>query len=81
MSVVKRFSGTQKLRIISGNVSIYTTANKIREGVGDFAKFNSAAQQCLDALERTRSNDDYMSCASGLGACYEGIQVQIDMAV
>ncbi len=78
--MIKRFPGTQKFRIVSGAVCFYATANKIREGVGDFVKFNSASLQCLEALEKTRSGNDAMSCASGLAATYEGIQVQIDMA-
>lgn len=77
--MIKRFSGVQKFRVVSGPVSFYATANKIREGVGDFATFNSATQKCLEALEITRSNDDVMACASGLAAVYDGIQVQLDM--
>jgi cystathionine beta-lyase/cystathionine gamma-synthase len=77
--MIKRFQDLQKLRVVTNGVSFYTTAQQVREGVGDLGRFNSATRQCLEALEITRSNDDVMACASGLAAIYEGIQIQIDM--
>lgn len=79
---IKRFPGTQKFRVISGPVSIYTTANKIRNGLGDFVQFNAATQKALDALEFTCSGQGAADqCATGIAGTWEGLNVQIDKAI
>lgn len=77
---IKRFKATQKFRVISGNVCMYTTAREIRNGVGDFSTFNAAVQKCLDALEFQRSGNDVLSCSVGLAGTWEGVPIQLDMA-
>ena len=78
--MIKRFKAAQKFRVIVGPASFYSTAKQIRKGVGDFVKCNSAVLHALNQLEITRSNDDAMACATGLGCTYEGMQVQLNMA-
>jgi hypothetical protein len=75
-----KFKQGQRFRVIVNSVSFYTTAKQIRDGVGDFISVNQAVREAMRALQDTRSNDDALSCATGLGAVYEGLQVQINMA-
>lgn len=77
---IKRFKQSQRFRVIVGEACFYATAKQIRNGIGDFVKCNAATQKALDALEGTRSNDDCMACATGLGGIWEGLQVQINIA-
>ena len=77
---IKRFPAAQKFRVIVGPASFYATAKQIRYGVGDFVTCNSAVLHALHQLEITRSADDAMACASGLGCTHEGLQVQLNMA-
>lgn len=77
---IQRFKQSQRFRIIIGDACFYSTAKQIRYGIGDFVKANAAVQKALDALEGTRSNDDALSCASGLAGIWEGLQVQINIA-
>lgn len=78
--MIKRFKASQKFRVIVGPASFYATAKQIRFGVGDFIKCNSAVLHALRQLELTRSSDDAMACATGLGCTYEDLQVQLNMA-
>jgi hypothetical protein len=78
--MIKRFKAAQKFRVIVGAASFYATARQIRYGVGDFVKCNSAVLHALHQLEITRSTDDAMACASGLGCTHEGLQVQLNIA-
>ena len=80
MSKGFKFKQGQRFRVIVGDACFYTTAKQIRDGVGDLARCNTAVREAMRALQDTRSNDDYMACATGLGAYFEGMQVQIDMA-
>lgn len=77
---VKRFKQTQRFRICSGTVSFYATVRQIRNGVGDFAKFNAATQKALESLEYYRSGDGVEMCSTGLGGTWEGIPVQLNVA-
>ena len=75
------FKPTQKLRVIIDNVSIYTTAKQVRNGIGDFYSVNAATQKALDALEYTRSGEGVAEqCAVGLAGTWEGLNVQLNMA-
>ena len=78
--MIKRFKPTQKFRVISGHVSFYANAGEIRNGVGDFTRFNSAVLACLDLLEWQRSCDDALSCSTGLSGTWEGYQIQLNIA-
>jgi hypothetical protein len=79
--VVKRFKQTQKFRVIVGEVSFYSTAKQIRNGVGDFIKCNAATQKALDSLEYIRSGTGAADqCTSGLAGTWEGLQVQLNIA-
>ena len=78
--MIKRFKQAQKFRVIVGPASFYATAKQIRSGVGDFIACNSAVLYALNQLEITRSTDDAMACASGLGCTHNGLQVQLNMA-
>lgn len=76
-----RFKQTSRFRVIVGPACFYATARQIREGVGDLVACNSAVQQSLEALERTRSGTGAaeQSC-SGLAGTWEGLNVQINVA-
>jgi hypothetical protein len=77
--VIKRFKQSQKFRIINGNACFYATAKQIRNGVGQFIKFNAATQKALDALEFSRSGTGFAdSATSGIGGTWEGLQIQLD---
>ena len=67
----------QKLRLIINGVSMYTTAKKIRDGIGDFYSVNAAAQKCLLVLENMREHDKIPPV--GLAGTWESKQVQLDM--
>lgn len=77
---IKRFKQTQKFRIISGNVSFYATAKQIRNGIGDFTKFNAATQKALDAFEYYRSGTGIEATSTGMAGTWEGTQIQINIA-
>ena len=68
---------TQKLRLIVNGVSLYTTAKKIRDGIGDFYSVNAAAQKCLLVLEDMRERERIQPV--GLAGTWDGKQVQLDM--
>lgn len=68
-----RYKQSQRFRIVSGNVSFYTTAKQIREGVGAFTEFNGAVYYALATLE-----SEYKTFV-GLATTRNGIQVQIDV--
>ena len=53
--MIKRFKQTQKFRVIIGDVSFYTTARQIRDGVGALGPCNAALQKALDVLEYTKT--------------------------
>lgn len=72
---MKRLPQNTKLRIIHGPVSVYTTAKKIRNGLGDFIKFNAATQKALDAMEFMRQTEPCV----GLCGTWEGLSIQIDI--
>jgi len=74
---IKRFKQTQRFRLIVGVACFYATARQIRNGVGDFVNCNAATQKALDALEFSRAD----SPAVGLSGTWEGISVQINVAV
>ncbi len=79
MQDIKRFPITQRVRVVSGHVSLFTTVAKIRDGLGDHTNFNTATQQALDSLERTRSGAGAGDqCATGLSGEWAGIRVQLD---
>ena len=78
---IKRFKQSQKFLVCVGDVSFYSTAKQIRNGVGDFTKCNAATQKALDALEFTRSGKGLADqCAVGLAGTWEGLNVQLNMA-
>jgi hypothetical protein len=80
MIAIKRFPITQKLRVVCGEVHLFTTVGKVRNGLGDSYKFNAATQKAVDALEFTRSGNGFADqCATGIGGIWEGLQVQIDL--
>jgi hypothetical protein len=74
---IKRFKQTQRFRLIVGPACFYATAKQIRNGVGDFVNCNAATQKALDALEFSRAGGP----AVGLSGTWEGISVQINVAV
>ena len=71
MTTIKRVKKTQQVRVVSGVVSFYTTAGRIRKGVGDSYTFNAASQKALDSLEFTG--------VQGISGIWEGVPVQIDL--
>lgn len=82
MTAIKRFPQTTKFNVVVEQASFDgVTVDKIRYGVGRFAKCNAAVQKALDALEFTRSGTgaaDQAAC--GIAGTWEGLQVQIDLA-
>jgi hypothetical protein len=75
-----KFKQGQRFRVIVNSVSFYTTAKQIRDGVGDFISVNQAVREAMRALQDTRSSDDVLGCATGLGRNFGSLQVQINMA-
>ena len=67
----------QKLRLVMNGIHVYTTAKKIREGIGDRYTVNAATQKCLLVLENMREHDKIPPV--GLAGTWEGFQVQLDM--
>ena len=67
----------QKLRLVMNGIHVYTTAKKIREGIGDRYTVNAAIQKCLLVLEDMRKHDKIPPV--GLAGTWEGFQVQLDM--
>ena len=67
----------QKLRVVINGIHFYTTAKKIRDGVGDRYSVNAATQKCLLVLENMREHDKIPPV--GLAGTWEGYQVQLDM--
>ena len=40
-----------KLRIIINGVSLYTTPNRIKKGIGDFSSINTVCQLALEEMD------------------------------
>jgi hypothetical protein len=74
---IKRFKQAQRFRLVVGAACFYATARQIRSGVGDFTQCNAATQKALEALEFSRTD----APAVGLAGTWEGIPVQINVAV
>lgn len=72
-----KIADSQKIRVISGHVCFYTTAKQIRDGVGDFGKFNLAMQMALGSLERGQSKQTPIIGISGL---WEGFDIQLNLS-
>ena len=77
--MIKRFKQTQKFRVIVGDVSFYTTARQIRDGVGALGPCNAALQKALDALEYEYTKSGTVA-ACGIAGIWEGLNVQLDIA-
>ena len=75
--MASKFKGSQRFRVIVGNVSFYTTAKQIRDGVGDLVQCNEAVRQSLASLEAYR-----VSCPAAFGQCgrWNDMNVQLNMA-
>lgn len=71
---MKKFKQAQKFRVISDQVAFYTTAKKIRIGVGDFTRFNAALMYALAGLE----GKDFGKYR-GFATSYNGVPVQLDV--
>lgn len=78
--MIKRFKQTQKFRVIVGDVSFYTTARQIRDGVGALGPCNAALQKALDALEYTKNAKSGTVAACGIAGIWEGLNIQLDIA-
>lgn len=77
--MIKRFKQTQKFRVIIGDVSFYTTARQIRDGVGALGPCNAALQKALDVLEYTKNTKSGTVAACGIAGIWEGLNVQLDI--
>jgi hypothetical protein len=62
------------LCINSGYASFYTTAKKIRDGVGDDYYFNSAVQTALMSLEDSTTK---MVKPTGIASAWLGFPIQL----
>lgn len=75
-----RFKKTQRVRVIMGTVSFYTTAHQIRSGVGDFLQCNAALQKALESVEYTRSCPGAAEKSTvGIAGTWEGLAVQLNI--
>lgn len=74
-----KFSKSRQVRVITGQVSFYTTVGQIRDGVGSATFYNLAVQKALNELERIRSGDDITAYATGLSATFDGYSIQINV--
>jgi hypothetical protein len=70
-----------KIRVIqsAGDVSFYTTAKQIREGVGCFSTFNIAVAEALESLENLRTGKKKDIQPLGLLGNWAGHILQLDI--
>ena len=65
-----------KIRVITGEVSFFTTVNQIREGVGSNFYYNSGVQAALQSLEESTSK---LAKPSGIASTWIGFAIQLDI--
>lgn len=79
--VMFRFPESKKLRVVVGSVCFYTTARKIRYGIGDFSTCNAALQKALDSFEfsiTVAKSRGAKKAITGMAGTWEGIPVQLN---
>jgi hypothetical protein len=75
---MKRLNKSQRLLVRTREISFYTTAGCIREGVGNRTIFNDVVSIALDQLETLRDTDGLKPL--GLSGNWLGHQIQLDLA-
>jgi hypothetical protein len=65
-----------KIRVITGEVSFFTTVNQIREGVGSKHYYNSGVQAALQSLEDSTSK---IVKPSGIASTWVNYSIQLDI--
>lgn len=70
-------NNSTNIRIRSGSVSFYTTAENIQQGVGDCVLFNNACVTAMNILNTMRKTDTIPP--RGMSGTWNGIQIQIDI--
>lgn len=78
---MSKLKANTKIRVIqsAGDVSFYTTAKQIREGVGCFAAFNIAVAEALESLENLRTGKKKDIQPLGLLGNWAGHILQLDI--
>ncbi len=74
---MRKLKKSQKLRIIvDSTVSLFTTVNQVREGLGCHASLNDAVRKTLTMMESIRSGNEDVT---GYGCESNGLGIQINM--
>ena len=74
---MKKIKQNAKIRIVSGDISFYTTAKQIRENVGSSSYFNEACLSALKALEKTQVKKEQNPI--GILGNWINYQIQLDL--
>jgi hypothetical protein len=64
--ILKRLNQPQRMRVHCNEVSFYTTAKTIRDGVGDFKEFNVAAIMAITELDVGRAKGTHTTSIRGI---------------
>lgn len=70
------FNPDQKFVVIANDVSFYSTAFDIINGVGEFSEFNNAIRYAMEALADMKRQRPVIR---GICSSYKNINVQIDI--
>jgi hypothetical protein len=74
---MKKLKQSTKMKVITGEVSFYTTVKQIRGDFGTSMYFTTAVNAALDALENARTNANL----APIGICgnWIGYPIQLDI--
>jgi len=70
-------SNNTKVRIVTGNISFFTTVKQIRECIGSHADFNLHCIKALNSLEELRDNNDIKPI--GVNCVFGNSYIQLDI--
>jgi hypothetical protein len=74
---MKKLKKSTKIKVVTGDVSFYTTVKQIREDFGTSMHFTAAVNAALDALENSRSIADIAPI--GIGGIWINFPLQLDI--
>jgi hypothetical protein len=74
---MKKLKQSTKMKVITGEVSFYTTVKQIRGDFGTSMYFTTAVNAALDALENARMSSDIAPI--GIGGNWIGYPIQLDI--
>ena len=74
---MKKLKQNTKMKVITGEVSFYTTVKQIRGDFGTSMYFTTAVNAALDALENARMSSDIAPI--GVAGSWIGYPIQLDI--